>query len=447
MIMPKIRSLQYSNRLGDSRLLEFNAGEVSSGFEMTLLTGQNGSQKSSVLRDLVSALILPNRRDNVQLLNHDKVLISSPVICFSGSVADRFPVKMLAGRNTDYDVPNYHYIGQRAGTNLLSKKLPLETAVIFALNPEVNNRFQFPFFEKAFAFSGLLPNLSLDIRYETKFRKRFPSITPREILDVALQESFDPKIRGSMSASSARNIANEFSDQDFDALTNLIASRKGRFLKIALDGRGDTDTPEHRAIRLGLLLDILVIDRAVVQREGEDAFSVYELSSGEYHMLTSLLALGFSVTSDSIVLIDEPENSLHPQWQQDFMGTVLELCTVMEDGHLIVSTHSPIIVASAKPGSMIVDLSIPREVMPALPVQFAASSDSILLDQFGLASSRNLYVVDLVQQAIDLVEQDLASSDVFQALRPKLRDLREALPAADPLSSIVDALLEGELEE
>ncbi|WP_128095112.1 AAA family ATPase [Brucella pituitosa] len=40
-------------------------------------------------------------------------------------------------------------------------------------------------------------------------------------------------------------------------------------------------------------------------------------------MLTSLLALGFSVTAESIVLIDEPENSLHPQWQQDFMRTVL----------------------------------------------------------------------------------------------------------------------------
>lgn len=42
------------------------------------------------------------------------------------------------------------------------------------------------------------------------------------------------------------------------------------------------------------------------------------------------------------------------------------------------------------------------------------------------------------------MERDLATSVEFRALRPKLRDLRDALPEIDPLSSIVDALLEGE---
>lgn len=442
--MPKIQSLQYSTRLGEQRLLEFNAGEVDPSFQMTLLTGQNGSQKSSVLRDLVSALILPDQGTKVEFSDFDEGQIKSPVICFSGSVADRFPVKMLGGRHTEFDVTNYHYIGQRAGTNLLSKKLPLETAVTFALNPSVNSRFSSPFFEKAFAFSGLHPSMSLDFRFEPKFRKQIPSITPREILRRALAETPDQVSRGGISAAAARNIVEEFSDHDFEALAGLIANRKGRFLKLTLNADSETATPEHRAVRLGLLLDILAIDRATVQRESEEPFSVYELSSGEYHMLTSVLALGFSVTSDSIVLIDEPENSLHPQWQQEFMATVLELCAVMQNGHLVVSTHSPLIVASAKPGSMIVDLSVPRDVMPAQPTQFGASSDSILLDQFGIASSRNLYVVDLVQKAVDLVERDLATSVEFRALRPKLRDLRDALPETDPLSSIVDALLEGD---
>jgi predicted ATP-binding protein involved in virulence len=161
-------------------------------------------------------------------------------------------------------------------------------------------------------------------------------------------------------------------------------------------------------------------------------------------MLTSLLALGFSVTAGSIVLVDEPENSLHPHWQQEFMATLLEICRVMEDGHLVVSTHSPLIVASAKPGSMIVDLTVPRDVTPAQPAPFGASSDSILLDQFGIASSRNLYVVELVQQAVDLVERDLAGTPEYAALRPKLRDLLAALQKDDPLRTVIGALLEGE---
>ncbi len=119
--MPKIQSLKYYDRTGDQRIIGFNAGQLSSSFELTLLTGQNGSQKSSVLRDLVSALILPDHRTRVQFCGQYQAATPTPVICFSGSVADRFPVKMQGGRRTEYDVANYHYIGQRAGTNLLSK--------------------------------------------------------------------------------------------------------------------------------------------------------------------------------------------------------------------------------------------------------------------------------------------------------------------------------------
>lgn len=442
--MPKIQSLKYYDRKGDQRLLELNTGELSPGFELTLLTGQNGSQKSSVLRDLVSALILPDHRTRVQFCGQHSTVKSTPVICFSGSVADRFPVKMVGGRHTEYDVANYHYIGQRAGTNLLSKKLPLETAVIFALNPAMKERFRFPFFERAFSFSGLLPKLRLDIRYDPKFRKRFPSKTPHEILAIALDENVEAKNRGGISKATAQSVIAQFSGDDFDFLNALITERKGKFLQTTLDQYSVTDTSENRAVRLGLLLDILIIDRAFVQRPGEEPFSAYELSSGEYHMLTSLLALGFSVTTESIVLIDEPENSLHPQWQQDFMSTVLELCELMQDGHLVISTHSPLIVASAKPDSMIVDLSIPMDVMPAAPVQFGASSDGILFDQFGVVSSRNLSVIDLVQRAVNLVEHDLVKSADFITLLPKLRHLREALAESDPLSAVVDALLDGD---
>lgn len=64
--MPKIRSLRYLTRQGDQRLFEFHDGNLDPGFQMTLLTGQNGSQKSSVLRDLVSAIVLPTDKANVR---------------------------------------------------------------------------------------------------------------------------------------------------------------------------------------------------------------------------------------------------------------------------------------------------------------------------------------------------------------------------------------------
>lgn len=81
--MPKIRSLRYLTRQGDQRLLEFHDGNLDPGFQMTLLTGQNGSQKSSVLRDLVSAIVLPTDKANVTFHGVPGISVEAPVICFS----------------------------------------------------------------------------------------------------------------------------------------------------------------------------------------------------------------------------------------------------------------------------------------------------------------------------------------------------------------------------
>jgi predicted ATPase len=43
------------------------------------------------------------------------------------------------------------------------------------------------------------------------------------------------------------------------------------------------------------------------------------MSSGEIQILTSLLSLASVVKESSIVLIDEPEISLHPNWQMQYI--------------------------------------------------------------------------------------------------------------------------------
>jgi hypothetical protein len=199
------------------------------------------------------------------------------------------------------------------------------------------------------------------------------------------------------------------------------------------------------AIRLGLLADELVLaDAQVLSRRGGKSFSIFDLSSGEYHLLTTILALGFSLEDGAIVLIDEPENSLHPQWQQEFMETLFEMCTFMKDGHAVISTHSPLIVSAAPPDSTVVDLSNAAEAVPAASVAFGASADEILFEQFGIASSRNRVVVEIVQRAVELAERDLTGSLEFKMMTQNLEDVRAQLRPGDPLKDVIDALLEDE---
>lgn len=68
------------------------------------------------------------------------------------------------------------------------------------------------------------------------------------------------------------------------------------------------------------------------------------LSSGEKQILTLLTYLRFGEPEGQLFLVDEPELSLHPKWQADFLPAVKSLTS--ENTQLILATHSPEIVGS-----------------------------------------------------------------------------------------------------
>ena len=68
-----------------------------------------------------------------------------------------------------------------------------------------------------------------------------------------------------------------------------------------------------------------------------------DLSSGEQHELVLLYELLFKVEPNSLVLIDEPELSLHVGWQSKFLEDLKEI-TKLADLDILMATHSPDII-------------------------------------------------------------------------------------------------------
>lgn len=75
----------------------------------------------------------------------------------------------------------------------------------------------------------------------------------------------------------------------------------------------------------------------------EKPIPVTALSSGEQHELVLLYDLLFKVKPNTLVLIDEPELSLHISWQKAFMDDLLEIIRIAHFD-VLVATHSPYIV-------------------------------------------------------------------------------------------------------
>lgn len=80
--------------------------------------------------------------------------------------------------------------------------------------------------------------------------------------------------------------------------------------------------------------------------KGGFGHSVMHLSSGERQILVLFTFLAFASNPKSVFIVDEPELSLHPKWQSDFMDAFLRLRP--EETQLLLATHSPDIVGKYK---------------------------------------------------------------------------------------------------
>lgn len=73
---------------------------------------------------------------------------------------------------------------------------------------------------------------------------------------------------------------------------------------------------------------------------------IERMSSGEKQILILFTFLEFIATSESIFIVDEPELSLHPKWQSDFLDAFLKLKP--SSTQILLATHSPEIVGKHK---------------------------------------------------------------------------------------------------
>ena len=82
----------------------------------------------------------------------------------------------------------------------------------------------------------------------------------------------------------------------------------------------------------------------VIKDEDTDiTVDIGSLSSGEQHELVLLYGLLMKVSSRSLVLIDEPEISLHVSWQNSFLDDLDRIASIA-DLRFMIATHSPQII-------------------------------------------------------------------------------------------------------
>jgi predicted ATP-binding protein involved in virulence len=167
--------------------------------------------------------------------------------------------------------------------------------------------------------------------------------------------------------------------------------------------------------------------RMTVAKDGQELI-ISQLSDGEKCLLAVIgdLARKLSIANPSlldplegegIVLIDELELHLHPQWQR---GIIPKLTSIFPNCQFIVSTHSPQIVGDVRPENIYILQSSPDGIAVSHPTSsYGRDSNWILEDVMG-ADARN----EVKQQLFDLFKLiDAGSLDQAKELKANLEQL------------------------
>jgi len=194
---------------------------------------------------------------------------------------------------------------------------------------------------------------------------------PRERLEVELQEIERTRER-------LKSIGVIESDQGpvDDPLrvlqrTTIESSQLPVLSVYARDTKEKLSVLEPLSERIAILLDVLnqkfIHKRVTISKDkglavyGTDGVSipVTALSSGEQHELVLLYDLLFKVEPNTLVLIDEPELSLHISWQKGFMDDLLKIIQVAKFD-VLMATHSPYIVGDHSDLLVVLSPNIPE---------------------------------------------------------------------------------------
>ncbi|WP_319508751.1 AAA family ATPase [uncultured Methanolobus sp.] len=158
-------------------------------------------------------------------------------------------------------------------------------------------------------------------------------------------------------------------DYEFDYLTDIpeVNQENAHVFSVYIEDVGKKlDVFNDLAMKLNLFVSIInnrfVNKRLsvskdkgfVIKTSNEREIQPRDLSSGEQHELVLYYELLFKIEPGSLILIDEPEISLHIGWQNEFLNDLMKVID-LAGFDVLIATHSPDIIGDRW------DLTVPLE--------------------------------------------------------------------------------------
>jgi predicted ATPase len=401
---------------------------------------------------------------NGRVVPFEKVEFPKAIVANSIMLTDKYPIY-------DEDAfPNYKYLGVRNRPQVASTRSYVRKTVEFIVQ-KINSEVFKSGVAKTANFLGI--NGSIDVLFYTSntltfFKGTLDSgqlVTYFNHIDKTYKESGkEPPFKLSHFKAIRKSdsdlldrickLANQLYAQGW-LIDNPRSSSKTISYNIV-------DDESHRRLKKDYpLLDHMrklgMISSPEINLNRGEAYNLQASSSGEYHFFSSMIGLLATIEKDSLIFIDEPEISLHPKWQMQYLSFVRELfSSEYNNSHLLVATHSHFIISDLRgETSKIIGLrrvnsddelkkgKIEIVDLPYDVDTFCWSPDDVLYNIFNVTSSRNRFVAEEIANILN--ELSKGDKDKVNQIDPKtyntLLHLSKTLKENDPLKEVVKSIL------
>ena len=154
-------------------------------------------------------------------------------------------------------------------------------------------------------------------------------------------------------------------------------------------------------------------------------FGINELSSGEKQLFLRTLAIKMLEPENSIIMIDEPELSLHPKWQQKIVDVYKK---IGKNNQIILATHSPHILGSVEKENIILLEKNENGIVKVktgdeFGNSYGQTTGRILEDIMGLETDRNPSVNNLLNLVKEMVKNGNYENSEFKEKYTKIKDI------------------------
>lgn len=371
-----------------------------------------------------------------KLLTTKNLRLPSIVACNFGAF-DKFPAQKVNGSSqTRYDVPYYKYVGAHVNGNIISSSA-ITFRLLFSLTENRNDR-------QRQNLSSILDFIGYDHIISLNYSVVIKSKNEEGVRDIILKRVQSDREYKKLSTDQKNNIVKEL----YDFYKKNEFTQKVQYCYVIDIDKESLLTDDELDHIYKLKQYGLVHTEGVVFYKHGTQVASEEMSSGEFAMLSMVLSISTAASdSHTLILIDEPELSLHPNWQMTFIDN-LDMALRDQVCHLLIATHSHMLVSDLPLNRSSVSQWEKDNKGNLVANQIAGntygwSAEEVLLKVFKTATDRNRYFGERIAKLLEQMGNDTISTESVADELAELQEISQHLSDVDPMKMVLNTIIEA----